>query len=51
MSINTTEQIRRQKLFEQGYRNDEIILLDKREGEGEKKILRVNTQDWILISV
>lgn len=33
MSINTTEQIRKQKLFEQGYRNDEIILLDKREGE------------------
>lgn len=33
MSINTTEQIRKQKLFEQGYRNDEITLLDKREGE------------------
>lgn len=33
MSINTTEQIRKQKLFEQGYRNDEINLLDKREGE------------------
>ena len=33
MSINTTEQIRKQKLFEQGYRNDEIALLDKREGE------------------
>lgn len=32
MSINTTEQIRKQKLFEQGYRNDEIELLDKREG-------------------
>jgi len=37
MSINTTEQIRKQKLFEQGYRNDEIRLLDEREGEGEKK--------------
>lgn len=33
MSINTTEQIRKQKLFEQGYRNDEITQLDKREGE------------------
>lgn len=33
MSINTTEQIRKQKLFERGYRNDEINLLDKREGE------------------
>lgn len=33
MTINTTEQIRKQKLFEQGYRNDEINLLDKREGE------------------
>ena len=30
MSINTTEQIRKQKLFEQGYRNDEIRLLDER---------------------
>lgn len=32
MSINTTEQIRKQKLFEQGYRNDEVEKLDKREG-------------------
>ena len=32
MSINTTEQIRKQKLFEQGYRNDEIKRLDEREG-------------------
>lgn len=32
MSINTTEQIRKQKLFEQGYRNDEVENLDKREG-------------------
>ena len=31
MSVNTSESIRRQKLYEKGYRRDEVELIDKEE--------------------
>lgn len=42
MSVNTTERIRMEKLFQKGYRKDEVEKLDK--GEGVKKDLSLGFQ-------